>query len=1024
MWLPYAVLAAVALLTAAIAWDVRVSSEANDRLRFENAARRTSSSVRYRLQTYAGVLRAGAGLFAADREVSREEFRRFVERVGVAETYPGIQGVGFTARVRAGEEGAFLESMRRQGLENFRLRPEGEREEYQPVTYIEPSDARNLPAVGFDMLSEGTRREAMWRARDTGRPAASARVTLVTETDERKQAGFLIYVPVYRGGVVPVDEAGRREALRGFVYAPFRADDLLRGIFGNERNPLVDFRVYDGDAARADEVERLLGDDGARGPEVERRVNERLLHTTYEYGAESEAYNRRPRFRRVTTIDTEGRPWTLVFTPGHGSAVARGDRGWVFVLLAGVAFGLALVFVTRSQARARAQSERAAAAARASENRFRTLVEQSPVSTQILSPDGRTLRVNGAWERLWGVTLEALGGYNLLEDPQLEEKGIAPFIRRGFAGEPTKIPAILYDPEESIPGATLNEDPGRWVSAVIYPVKDEAGRVREVVLIHEDITERVRAEEEVRRGADRLALALASARLGDWSWDAATDLIDLSGRAAEIFGVGPGPLMTWESLRGLLHVEDRERARLAVERAIAERGDYNVEYRVERAGGEPVWVSAHGRAVYDESGRVLGMHGVVQDVTARKRIEAELRGQTEAAERARREAEEASRLKDEFLATLSHELRTPLTSILGWAKLLRGGGLEPEFAARGLEAVERNAVAQTRLIGDLLDVSRIITGKLRLEPRPVELSRIVEAGVESVRPAADARGVRLEVSLDPSACTVSGDPDRLQQVVWNLLSNAVKFTPHGGSVGVRLASAGGHAEVEVSDTGRGIPAEFLPHVFDRFRQADGGITREHGGLGLGLAIARNLVELHGGTITAASPGEGLGSTFRFRLPLLVRARGVERETAGEAPAAPGEHSSPITHRSSLLEGLHVLVVDDDRDSREVVAAALAREGARVTEAGSAGEAFGAVTSLRPDVLVADIGMPGEDGYALIARVRALGAASGGSLPAAALTAYAREQDRERALAAGFQTHIAKPVEPRTLTATVARLAGR
>jgi PAS domain S-box-containing protein len=1024
MWLPHLVLAVVALLTAAIAWDVRVSSESNDRLRFENAAQRTEDDVRYRLQTYAGILRAGAGLFAADREVSREEFRRFVERVGVAETYPGIQGVGFAARVRAGEAAAFVESMRRQGLENFRLRPEGEREEYHPVTYIEPSDARNLSAVGFDMLSEETRREAMWRARDTGQPAASPRVTLVTETDERKQAGFLIYVPVYRGGVVPADVGARREALRGFVYAPFRADDLLRGIFGHERNPLVEFRLYDGDAARVEEVERLLGDAGVRGPEVERRASESLLHTTYEYGAESEAYERRPRFRRVTTFYTEGRPWTLVFTPRHGLGVANGDRGWVFVLLAGLAFGLALFFVTRAQVRARAQAEEAVAGARTSENRFRTLVDQSPVSTQILSPDGRTVRVNRAWEELWGITLERLGDYNLLEDPQLEEKGIAPFIRRGFAGEPTKIPAILYDPEESIPGVTLNEDPRRWVSAVIYPVKDEAGLVREVVLMHEDITERVRAEEAVRRSADRLALALASARLGDWSWDAATDVIDLSARAAEIFGLEPGPLMTWERLRGLLHVEDRERARAAVERAVAERGDYNVEYRVERAEGDPVWVSAHGRAVYDESGRALGMLGVVQDVTGRKRIEAELRGQTEAAERARREAEEASRLKDEFLATLSHELRTPLTSILGWSKLLRAGGLEPEFAARGLEAVERNAVAQTRLIGDLLDVSRIITGKLRLEPQPVELSRIVEAGVESVRPAADARGVRLEVSLDSSAGAVSGDPDRLQQVVWNLLSNAVKFTPRGGSVVVGLAHADGHAEVEVSDTGRGIPPEFLPHVFDRFRQADGRITREHGGLGLGLAIARHLVELHGGNITAASPGEGLGATFRFRLPLLAPARGVERGTAGEAPAATGDDSPPVTHHSSLLEGLHVLVVDDDRDSRELVAAALARAGARVTEAASAGEAFGAVTRLRPDVLVTDIGMPGEVGYSLIARVRALGAASGGNVPAAALTAYAREQDRERALAAGFQTHVSKPVEPATLTATVARLAGR
>jgi len=420
---------------------------------------------------------------------------------------------------------------------------------------------------------------------------------------------------------------------------------------------------------------------------------------------------------------------------------------------------------------------------------------------------------------------------------------------------------------------------------------------------------------------------------------------------------------------------------------------------------------------------VLGMHGVVQDIAERKRIEEELRGQTEAAELARREAEEASRLKDEFLATLSHELRTPLTAILGWAKLLREGGLEPEFAARGLEAVERNAVAQTRLIGDLLDVSRIITGKLRLEPRPVELARIVEAGVESVRPAAEARGVRLELSLDAGAALVSGDPDRLQQVVWNLLSNAVKFTPQGGSVRARLTRGGGHAEVEVSDTGRGIAAEFLPHVFDRFRQQDGRITREHGGLGLGLSIARHLVELHGGTVKAESGGEGRGATFRFSLPLLGTrtAEGPAREEkdGGARDIAPAAARSP-----QLLEGLHVLVVDDDRDSRELVAAALALSGARVTVTGSAAEAFEAVGRLRPDVFVADIGMPGEDGYSLITRVRALGAERGGDVPAAALTAYARRDDRDRALAAGFQTHITKPVEPDALAEAVARLAGR
>ena len=718
-WLPFLVLAGVVAAAATVAYSVRASSAANDRLRFDNAVQRTADAVTERIQTHTGVLRAGAGLFAADREVSREEFRRFVERIEVQKRYPGAQGVAFSARVSAGQSEAFVESVRRQGLADFRLRPEGEREEYQPVTYIEPRDARNLGALGYDMLSESARREAMARARDTGEPAATGRVTLVQETDERKQAGFLIYVPIYHGGGIPSTVEARRASLRGFVYSPFRADDLLGSIFGTMPAPLCDMVVYDGAAASP----------------------ESLMHRSDAWRGQPAPESYRPRFTAEKTLDVGGRPWHVRFFTRRGSDIEREGRAAPLIALTGAAFGLALFFVTRSQVRARARTDAATASLRASENRFRTLVEQSPVSTQIFAPDGRTLRVNRAWEELWGVSFERLGGYNVLRDAQLEEKGIAPFIRRGFEGEPTQVPAILYDPEETIPGLTRNEDPRRWVSAVIYPVRDEEGKVREVVLMHEDITERVRAEEEVR---------------------------------------------------------------------------------------------AH----------------------------------MEAVERARREAEEASRLKDEFLATLSHELRTPLTSILGWAKMLREGGLGAELTQRGLEAVERNAVAQTRLIADLLDVSRIITGKLVFEARPVELSRVVEAGVEGVRPAAAARGVRLEVSLDGGAGTVSGDPDRLQQVVWNLLSNAVKFTPEGGSVRVRLARRGGHAEVEVSDTGRGISAEFLPRVVDRFRQADGRITREHGGLGLGLSIARHLVELHGGTIRAESDGEGRGATFRFSLPLV------------------------------------------------------------------------------------------------------------------------------------------------------------
>jgi signal transduction histidine kinase/DNA-binding response OmpR family regulator len=382
------------------------------------------------------------------------------------------------------------------------------------------------------------------------------------------------------------------------------------------------------------------------------------------------------------------------------------------------------------------------------------------------------------------------------------------------------------------------------------------------------------------------------------------------------------------------------------------------------------------------------------------------------------EAEAANRAKDEFLATLSHELRTPLTAILGWARLLRAGNLPEGTVGGALETVERNAKAQAQLIDDLLDVSRIVTGKLRLDARPVEMGRVIEAAVESVRPAASARKIRLEVELEPLGIPLLGDAGRLQQVAWNLLSNAVKFTPEGGRVGVLLRRAGPDAEFRVEDTGQGIGADFLPHVFERFRQADGSTTRRHGGLGLGLAIARHLVELHGGAISADSDGEGRGSSFTVRLPLAAA------DPAGaRTEHAPGGGASPPA-RAAALKGLRVLVVEDETDTRELVAFALTAAGAEVKTAAQAREALDTLEGWTPDVLVSDIGMPGVDGYAFIGEVRRREADSGGRLPAVALTAYAGVEDRRRAIAAGFQTHLAKPLDPAEMVAVVASLAGR
>jgi signal transduction histidine kinase/ActR/RegA family two-component response regulator len=381
---------------------------------------------------------------------------------------------------------------------------------------------------------------------------------------------------------------------------------------------------------------------------------------------------------------------------------------------------------------------------------------------------------------------------------------------------------------------------------------------------------------------------------------------------------------------------------------------------------------------------------------------------------ARAEAEAANRLKDEFLSTLSHELRTPLTSIIGWTNLMRAGQVRGEVQAQALETIERNAKVQSRLIDDLLDLSRIISGKLLLETREVGLDTVVSNSIEVVRPAANAKGIKLTYECEPGGKTIAGDSARLQQVAWNLLSNAVKFTPEGGSVGVRLAREGAQVKLSVSDTGRGIPAEFLPHVFDRFRQADSATTRSYGGLGLGLAIVRHLAELHGGEVRAESAGEDRGSTFSVTFPLAQ----------GAAPCSCQPEAETLSpNRAERLSGVRVLVVDDEQDTRRLISTVIAQSGAEVTACASAGEALETLKTWRPHILMSDIGMPGEDGYALIRQVRALPPERGGRTPAAALTAYARDEDRGRALAAGYQLHIAKPFNPGELLAAVSDLHG-
>jgi signal transduction histidine kinase/ActR/RegA family two-component response regulator len=387
---------------------------------------------------------------------------------------------------------------------------------------------------------------------------------------------------------------------------------------------------------------------------------------------------------------------------------------------------------------------------------------------------------------------------------------------------------------------------------------------------------------------------------------------------------------------------------------------------------------------------------------------------------ARAEAEAVNRAKDVFLATLSHELRTPLTAIIGWVHILRAAREDAEVARHGLAVIERNAEAQHQLIRDLLDVSRIITGKLRLDTRQIELAPVVEAAIDSVRQAADAKNIRLGTEFDDETDLVTGDPDRLQQVVWNLLSNAIKFTPKGGNVGVRVRREGSDVCIRVSDTGQGIPPAFLPHVFERFRQADGSTTREHGGLGLGLAIVRHLVEQHGGHVLAESAGEQRGSTFTISLPVAAVNEGPR---AGDDREPHPSQGAPDVGPASL-GGVRILVVDDQPDAREMLALVLSRAGAEVVTAASTAGALEMLQRHGAGVLVSDVGMPGEDGYSLVGQVRALKEGRFAHIPAVALTAYATEEDHRRALDAGFDVHVSKPVEPAELVSVIADLVGR
>lgn len=1052
---PYQVLALSLLLTCIATYYLISTARYRDGLRFQNLVQRAQGLVEDQLATHLALVLATSGLVAVNEAISHEEFRTFVQKLELRRDYPGIQGIGFSRRLAPGEIEPLARAMRRQGFPDFRVWPDDPRGELHAVLFVEPLDRRNRAALGFDMFFEPRRRAAMERARDTGQPAATGKLTLVQEIDgDERQPGFLLYVPVYRQGRPLVTEQDRQSALLGFVYGAFRAGDLLGESLGPAHQPNLAVQVYTG---------REPAPDG-------------LLYDTRRPG-------HRTRFVQSRPLDIAGGSWTIVYSALPVFEAASGRSQVWAVLLLGLTTSAILFLLSRSQVNARMAAERSSAELSRSEEtlrqiieRYRQLVELSPEAI-FIQRDGRFAFVNSALLRLLGAAApDQILGRPVLDFVHPESRARA--LERGSLSQsPPSSGSFVEERWVTHLGGTVDVEAA--ASAFQDQTGDETavGQTASQVLLR-DITDRKATERRLREEAEitetlhSIGLATAAEldlrNLAQIIVDATTritgarfgaffyHLVDERGeifREHALSGDPPAGIEDFLAPREAQDSPDMELPGPAFRgETVVRIDDVLDDSRFGRhsplehgVGGLPIrsYLTA---PVISRSGEILGglffghsepgaftgrVERILIGIAAQSAVAIDNARLYEAERRARAESETANQAKDRFMASLSHELRTPLTPVLAVISTLERDSRLPRDVGDRLAMIRRNVELEARLIDDLLDLTRINRGKLELKPEVADLLEILTHATSSCCPLNGEGGGNFDLDLPEGDLRLWADAPRLTQVFWNLFKNAVKFSPEGAPVRVRVLREPDALVVEVIDQGIGIEPQRLSHVFDAFEQGQRSITRQYGGLGLGLAISKTIVELHGGRISAQSEGPGRGSTFTVRLPV-----DVGRLETG----APALHPASVAGTPEGSEDgnrpLRILLVEDHPDTAEAMETLLSVVGHRVTVAYCASEALAAAVAAAAseegqdsnggdgeggnggfDLVISDLGLPDLSGHELMSQLK-----SRFHLRGIALSGYGMDEDVQRSHEAGFERHLTKPVNLQLLQEAIREVA--